>query len=153
MNHPDSRSPEDPHLADSDSLSRSSGSFSDDERSYSEEQEDDVSLDSNLSDEKENEQGRTLAKESGLIPSLEKNAIETEPSVYAGDSGPESHEKTECDCGKDGHYEKVVCDETLKAPLGKVWNCVFGKPSKDFMLPFLRDNQKAQGIHPAVCRV
>ena len=113
-----------------------------------EEHEDEVSLDSNFSDEKESEQGRALAKESGSIPSLEKNADETEPSVYAGDSGPESHEKTECDCGKEGHFERVVCDETLKAPLGKVWNCVFGKHSKDFMLSFLRDNQRAQGIRP-----
>ena len=67
------------------------------------------------------------------------------PASSLGDTGPESHDKTECDCGKDGHYEKVVCDEVVKAPLGKVWNCLYGE-NKDFMLSFLRDNQKVIGI-------
>jgi hypothetical protein len=144
LSHPDSRSPDDPHYADSDSLSRTSGSFSDDEGSDSEERED-VSLDSNLSDE-EDEEGRGSAKEPGSTPSQEKKADETEAAVPQGDTGPENHDKTECDCGKEGHYEKVVCDETIKAPLGKVWNCIFGDNSKDFLLPFLRDNQKVLGI-------
>src|SRR5271170_2866085 len=67
LSHPDSRSPDDPHYPDSDSLSRTSGSFSDDEGTDSEERED-VSLDSNLSDE-EGEEGRTSAKEPGSTPS------------------------------------------------------------------------------------
>lgn len=149
LSHPDSRSPDDPHYADSDSLSRSSRSGSDDE---SEEQED-ISFDSNISDEDESDLQHASAKEPGSTPSQEKKPDETESSVPAGDSGPEGHEKTECDCGKEGHYEKVVCDETLKAPLGKVWNCVFGESSKEFMLPFLRDNQKVQGIHLRFCCV
>lgn len=147
MSHPDSRSPDDPHYPDSDSLSRTSGSFSGVEGSDSEEHED-VSLDSNISDE-EDEEGRTSAKEPGSSPSQEKKADETEATVPQGDTGPESHDKTECNCGKEGHYEKVVCDEIIKASLGKVWNCVFGDNSKDFLLPFLRDNQKVLGI-PAI---
>jgi hypothetical protein len=113
----------------------------------------DASLDSKISDEEESEEGHVPAKESGSTPSQEKKADDTEVSVPPGDSGPENHEKTACDCGKEGHYDKVVCDETVKASLGKVWNCVFGEKSKDFMLPFLRDNQKVQGIYLRCCRV
>ena len=75
------------------------------------------------------------------------NHSEKDPGAKQGseDTGPESHDRTECDCGKDGHYEKTVCDEVVKASLGKVWNCVYGE-SKEFMMSFLRDNQRVQGI-------
>ena len=45
---------------------------------------------------------------------------------------------------KGEHYDKVVCDEIVKAPLVKVWNCVY-RENKDFMMAFLKDNQKVQG--------
>jgi hypothetical protein len=145
LSHPDSRSPD---ADESDSLSPSSGSFSDDEESYSEEEG--VSLDSNFSEER-NEEESVAAKATTSSPSSEKKGDETETGVSQGDMGPESHDKTECDCAKDGHYEKVVRDEIVKAPLGKVWNCVYGE-NKDFMMSFLRDNQKLQGHSERLCR-
>jgi len=139
LSHPDSRSPD---ADDSESLSPSSGSFSDDEESLSDEQED-VSLNSNISGEVSDNE-RVAAKVAASTPSAEKKGEESETNASEGDTGPESHDKTECDCGKDGHYDKVICDEVVKAPLGKVWNCVYGE-NKDFMMTFLKDNQKVQG--------
>lgn len=137
LSHPDSRSPD---ADDSESLSPSSGSFSDDEQSLSEEQED-VSLNSNISGGGSNDEG--VAAKATASTSSEKKE-EAEAIVSQGDTGPASHDKTECDCGKDGHYDRVVCDEVVKAPLGKVWNCVYGE-NKDFMMTFLKDIHKVQG--------
>jgi hypothetical protein len=74
----------------------------------------------------------------------EKKGDEEELGPSLGVTGPETHDKTECDCGKDGHYDKVVCDEVVRAPLGKVWNCVFGD-NKEFMISFMRNTEKVQG--------
>jgi len=138
LSHPDSRSPD---ADDSESLSPSSGSFSDDEES-SEEREN-VSLNSNISGGGSDDEGVT-AKATTSTTSSEKKGEEAEASASQGDTGPESHDKTECGCGKDGHYDKVVCDEIVKAPLGKVWNCVYGE-NKEFMMTFLKDNHRVQG--------
>jgi hypothetical protein len=138
LSHPDSRSPDDPDDSESEYLT--SGS-SDDGESVSEDHDlSDRSIGSD--DESEGE-----TKELKGVPdsqSDEKRGDDGDAAVVSGDTGPESHEKTECSCGKDGHYEKVVCDEVVKASLGKVWTCVFGE-SKDFMMHFLRDSQKLQG--------
>ena len=142
LSHPDSRSPDDPYIGDSDSASPSSGSFSDDEASLSE-GERSVSGNSNVSEAVTEE--TSVLKAAVRSPPNEKKGEEAVPASSLGDTGPESHNKTECDCGKDGHYEKVVCDEVVMAPLGKVWNCVFGE-NKDFMMSFLRDNQKVIGM-------
>jgi hypothetical protein len=144
LSHPDSRSPDDPY--DSESVSHSSGSYTDDEDSLSDE-EDGASVRSAVSDDGSVDASVSPSKGSAGTPSSEKKKDEAEASATTGDTGPESHDKTECDCGKEGHYDKVVCDEVVKASLGKVWNCVFGE-NKDFMMSFLKDNQKVQGIPP-----
>jgi hypothetical protein len=144
LSHPDSRSPDDPFAEDSDSVSPSSGSFSDGDGSISEEDEN-LSVNSNVSEEGTDEE-TVKPKAATTAAASEQKGTEMESGAPAGDTGPESHDKTECDCGKDGHFEKVVCDEIIKAPLGKVWNCVYGE-GKDFMMSFLRDNQKVQGIY------
>jgi hypothetical protein len=137
LSHPDSRSPDDQSEYDTGSLS--SRSYSDDPSSIAGEED---SLPSKISSVEGSEDG----DHSGDKPSApDKEGGENEPSRSAKDTGPENHDKTECDCGKEGHYDKVVCDEIVKASLGKVWTCVFGE-SKEFMMSFLRDNQKVQGI-------
>jgi hypothetical protein len=98
---------------------------------------------STVSDD-EADEGSIAPKAMASTPASEKQKDESEVGSSQEQYGSESHAKTECDCGKDGHYDKVGCDETIKAPLGKVWNCVFGE-SKDFIMSFLRDNQKLQG--------
>ena len=139
LSHPDSRSPD---ADDSESLSPSSGSFTEDEESLSEEEEG-LSLDSNFSNEGPGDEYLS-PKAAASTPSSEKKGEEAEAGASQGDTGPESHDKTECDCGKDGHYDKVVCDEVVKASLGKVWNYVYGE-SKEFMMSFLKYNQKVLG--------
>jgi hypothetical protein len=56
--------------------------------------------------------------------------------------GPATHAPTEY-TDPDGQYEKVIKDEIIAAPLGKVYSLVFGPASGDFMTKFLVDNQKS----------
>ena len=56
--------------------------------------------------------------------------------------GPATHAPTEY-VDPNGQYEKVIKDETIPAPLGKVYSLVFGPASGDFMTKFLVDNQKS----------
>ena len=125
------------------------------------EESDSASLSTGLSDEQDSEydlddrdslQSRASRNENNDMESHlnhvmtgENSGDQKELSSSMGDSTMETHDKTECDCGKDGHYEKVVCDEIIKASLPRVWNCVYGE-SKEFILSFLRDNQKLQGM-------
>jgi hypothetical protein len=141
LSHPDSRSPDDPY--DSDSLSPSSGSFSDEEDGLISDEDDNLSVRSAVSED-EIDGDSSAPKATSSTPTSEKQKDDAEAGSSQEQNGPESHAKTECDCGKEGHYDKVGCDEIVKAPLGKVWNCVFGE-SKDFITSFLRDNQKLQG--------
>lgn len=105
-----------------------------------------MSVKSTISDD-EADENSIAPKAAGSTPTAEKPKDEADDGSSQEQNGPESHAKTDCDCGKDGHYDKVGCDEVIKAPLGKVWNCVYGE-SKDFMMSFLSDNQKLQGnIH------
>jgi len=141
LSHPDSRSPDD--QSDYDSASVSSRSYSDDRSSLSDQDGIRSSRPSSSENEEDTEQL------SDLGPASDKGREENETGGFTKDIGPENHEKTECDCGKDEHYDKVVCDEIVKVPLGKVWTCVYGE-SKDFMMSFLRDNQKLQGNHKSL---
>lgn len=56
--------------------------------------------------------------------------------------GPATHAATEY-TNPDGQYEKVLKDELISAPLGKVYSLVFGPASGDFMTKFLVENQKS----------
>ncbi|KAJ5926984.1 hypothetical protein N7516_008757 [Penicillium verrucosum] len=55
--------------------------------------------------------------------------------------GPATHAPTEY-VDANGQYEKVIKDEIIPAPLGKVFSLVFGPASGEFMAKFLTDNQK-----------
>jgi hypothetical protein len=136
LSHPDIRSP-DAEYSDSES----SGSFSGAESVTGDDEN--ASTQSNASEAGSDEES-VAPKSADAFSANEKKGDETE-GASAGDEGPESHEKTECNCGKEGHYDKVVYDGVIKAPLGKVWNRVYGE-DKEFMVSFLRDNQKLLGI-------
>ncbi|CAG7925545.1 unnamed protein product [Penicillium olsonii] len=56
--------------------------------------------------------------------------------------GPTTHAPTEY-VDPNGQYEKVIKDEVIPAPLGKVYSLVFGPASGEFMTKFLVDNQKS----------
>ena len=60
--------------------------------------------------------------------------------------GPATHPPTECN-DADTHYEKVVKDEVIPAPLGKVYSMVFGAASGGFMTRWFVDDQKFMDLH------
>ncbi|KAI1189964.1 hypothetical protein F5B17DRAFT_139005 [Nemania serpens] len=67
---------------------------------------------------------------------------EATPSSGAADfPGPATHGPT--DCGDtDGHYEVVIGDDIIAAPLGKVYNFIFGPASVTWMSKWLTNEQK-----------
>ena len=81
----------------------------------------------------------------GSAPSLG----DTKAAEKAGDAaaastdfpGPATHAPTECTDGAT-HYDKVLQDEVIPAPLGKVYSMVFGPASGGFMGKWLLDDQK-----------
>jgi len=52
--------------------------------------------------------------------------------------GPATHAPTEC-TDTDTHYDKVLKDEVIPAPLGKIYSMVFGPASGGFMSQWLMD--------------
>jgi VAD1 Analog of StAR-related lipid transfer domain/GRAM domain len=56
--------------------------------------------------------------------------------------GPASHEPTDCGDAST-HYEKLLMDATIPAPLGKIYSLVFGSMSPTFMRRFLTESEKA----------
>lgn len=55
--------------------------------------------------------------------------------------GPVTHAPTECNCGGD-HYEKVIADEVIAAPMGKIYNLMFGPASVQWLANLLVNDMK-----------
>ncbi|KAI8960720.1 hypothetical protein F5Y11DRAFT_254871 [Daldinia sp. FL1419] len=67
------------------------------------------------------------------------------PSGVDDFPGPATHAPT--DCGDtDSHYEVVVGDDIIPAPLGKVYNLIFGPASPVWMGKWLTDEQKCTDL-------
>jgi len=67
---------------------------------------------------------------------------DTAPGPGATDfPGPATHAPTECGDAAT-HYDKVVGDDVIAAPLGKVYSLMFGAESPAFMTKFLTADQK-----------
>jgi hypothetical protein len=71
-----------------------------------------------------------------------KNGDKAGASKEADFPGPATHAPTEY-TEADGQYEKVIKDEIIPAPLGKVYSLVFGPASGEFITKFLVENQKS----------
>ncbi|KAJ5573590.1 uncharacterized protein N7459_008017 [Penicillium hispanicum] len=71
-----------------------------------------------------------------------KNGDKAGASKEADFPGPSTHAPTEY-TEPNGQYEKVIKDEMIPAPLGKVYSLVFGPASGEYMTKFLVDNQKS----------
>lgn len=64
------------------------------------------------------------------------------PTAPAGDfPGPATHPPTDC-TDQDTHYAKVIGDEIIHAPLGKVYSLMFGPASVTWMRNWLTVEQK-----------
>lgn len=59
--------------------------------------------------------------------------------------GPQSHAPTECS-DQSTHYATMLKDETIPAPLGKVFALTFGAASGGFMARWLVDEQKVMDL-------
>ncbi|KAJ5134685.1 hypothetical protein N7476_002110 [Penicillium atrosanguineum] len=68
----------------------------------------------------------------------DKSAASKEPDF----PGPATHGPTEY-TEPGGSYDKIIKDENIPAPLGKLYSLVFGPASGEFMTKFLVDNQKS----------
>lgn len=74
----------------------------------------------------------------------EQKSKEGSPTTSPGSGafpGPATHAPTEC-TDQDTHYDKVIGDETIAAPLGKVYDIMFGPSSVQFMSKWLTGEQK-----------
>ncbi|KAI1807591.1 hypothetical protein F4811DRAFT_505201 [Daldinia bambusicola] len=76
---------------------------------------------------------------------VEKTDFAPAPSGAADFPGPATHAPT--DCGEaDTHYDIVVGDDIIPAPLGKVYNLVFGPASPVWMGKWLTADQKCTDL-------
>lgn len=80
---------------------------------------------------------------SGEAKGAEKAAAAAAASVDF--PGPATHAPTEC-TDADTHYDKVVKDEIIPAPLGKVYSMMFGPASGGFMTRWFVDDQKMMDL-------
>jgi hypothetical protein len=71
----------------------------------------------------------------------------TNGAVPAGQDfpGPATHGPTECG-DNDQHYDKLLIDTTIPAPLGKVYSLMFGPASGVFMRKWLIEDQKSTDL-------
>ena len=59
--------------------------------------------------------------------------------------GPAAHAPTECG-DTASHFDKFLADEVIAAPLGKVYNLIFGPASVNFMAKWLTGEQKCTDL-------
>ncbi|KAI1774920.1 hypothetical protein F4818DRAFT_55652 [Hypoxylon cercidicola] len=87
-------------------------------------------------------------KVSGTVTSngvIEKTDFASAPSGPPDYPGPATHAPT--DCGDvEAHYDIVVGDDIVAAPLGKVYNLIFGPASVSWMAKWLTNEQKCTDL-------
>ncbi|KAL8709894.1 MAG: hypothetical protein Q9225_007387 [Loekoesia sp. 1 TL-2023] len=66
-------------------------------------------------------------------------------SATADFPGPATHAPTECG-DADTHYEKVLKDEVIQAPLGKIYSMMFGAASGGFISKWMIDELKVTDL-------
>jgi hypothetical protein len=72
---------------------------------------------------------------------IDKNKDAGPTSSTVDFPGPATHGPTDC-TDQETHYDKVVADEVINAPLGKIYNLVFGPASVAWMSKWLSVDQK-----------
>lgn len=60
--------------------------------------------------------------------------------------GPPTHDPTQCSDSSE-HYDRPLADETIPAPLGKVYSMIFGPASTTFMQKWHLEDQKSRDLH------
>lgn len=89
--------------------------------------------------------GVAIGAAAGSVPTVNDAKAGEKAAVAAAASadfpGPATHAPTEC-TDVDTHYDKLLKDEVIPAPLGKVYSMVFGPASGGFMSKWLLDEIK-----------
>jgi hypothetical protein len=127
-----------------------SGSETDDEDFYDEDDEDghvaEITQPTELSTQ-ETETEKTVSRKASAMVGANGDAVQVKeiPApgvvVVADFPGPVSHAPT--DCGDAAtHYDKVIADDVIPAPLGKVFNMIYGPPSVSWISKFITGDQK-----------
>ena len=93
--------------------------------------------------------GVAAGQAAGSVPTQSdaKNAEKAAAAAAASADfpGPSTHAPTEC-TDKDTHYDKVLKDEVIPAPLGKIYSMIFGPASGGFMSKWLMDDVKVTDL-------
>ena len=87
-----------------------------------------------------------MAGQAGSLP-IQSDAKGTEKATafvaaITDFPGPATHAPTEC-ADSATHYDKLLKDEVIAAPLGKIYSMLFGSDSGAFVSKFLLDEMKA----------
>lgn len=94
---------------------------------------------------KSSNMGISIGTAVGGVPTAgEGKAAEKAAAAAAASAdfpGPATHSPTECN-DVDAHFDKVVKDEVIPAPLGKVYSMIFGTASGGFMTRWFIEDQK-----------
>ncbi|KAH7030913.1 uncharacterized protein B0I36DRAFT_242113 [Microdochium trichocladiopsis] len=90
----------------------------------------------------------TTRKVSGAVPggmSAEKADGAPAPSAAATFPGPTTHAPTECS-EADTHFEVALADDVIPAPLGQIYDFMFGPTSVTWMAKWLTGEQKCTDL-------
>jgi len=138
-------------VAGSQSVSASDEDSGDGDDIYDEDEDEDEGLDTTQMTDAPVPEGLTektavARKASGAAAVFAEKQDEGAPAGSAGEfPGPATHAPT--DCGDvASHYDKVIGDDVVAAPLGKVYDILFGPPSAAWMLKWLSNDQKCTDI-------
>ncbi|KAI0132583.1 hypothetical protein BJ170DRAFT_700427 [Xylariales sp. AK1849] len=149
----DNMDPPADHSGSGSDVDEEEGSAEDDDDVYDEDEEDDDALDiaptaeTNVTD---TEVERAVARKvSGAIgangPSEKPTNGAPAPTSEKDYPGPAAHAPT--DCGDAAtHYERLLGDEIIPAPLGKIYSLIFGPASVTFMAKWLTGEQKCTDL-------
>jgi hypothetical protein len=79
----------------------------------------------------------------GVVPAQAKDV--PPPAGAADFPGPATHAPTECGDAST-HFDRVVGDDIVPAPIGKVYSLMFGQESVTWMSNWLTENQKSMDL-------
>jgi len=137
-------------VAGSPSISASDDESDDGEDIYDEDEDEDEGQDATqLTEapalEAPAEKAVTRKASGATVPPTEKQDDSAPTGTAADFPGPSAHAPT--DCGDAAtHYEKILGDDIIAAPLGKVYNLLFGPASVAWMSKWLAGDQKCTDL-------
>ncbi|KAI0909298.1 hypothetical protein F4823DRAFT_639181 [Ustulina deusta] len=128
------------------------GDSDDDDDIYDEDlEDDDIPVEAQMAESGPIETGGEKAVSRKVSNTIALNGgaadkLDAAPSSGTADfPGPATHGPTECG-DPDGHFEVAIGDDVITAPLGKVYNLIFGPASVTWMTKWLTNEQKCTDL-------